>query len=66
MTAIEALEQISQYINDKREEVYRELGFANQHNFRMEAQALQYKTEVYNDINGEILILIHRLNNEDN
>ena len=65
MTAIEALEKISEYINEKREEVYNEIGYANQHKFRMESQALQYKVDVYNDINGEILMLIHELNNAE-
>lgn len=68
MTAIEALKQISEYINAKRSDVYKEIGYANKHNFKMESQALSYKTDVYNDINGEILMLIHKLNqeNEDN
>lgn len=68
MTAIEALKQISEYINSKRFDVYKEIGYANKHNFKMESQALSYKTDVYNDINGEILMLIHKLNqeNEDN
>ena len=33
MTAIEALEKISDYINKKRDLVYSEMGFANEHNF---------------------------------
>lgn len=65
MTAIEALEKISDYINKKRESVYSEMGFANEHKFQLEWQALQYKVDVYNDINGEILMLIHKLNQED-
>ena len=65
MTAIEALEKISDYIKEKREGVYSEMGFASEHKFHLEWQALQYKAEVYNDINGEILMLIHKLNQED-
>ena len=65
MTAIEALEKISDYINKKRESVYSEMGFANKHKFQLEWQALQYKADVYNDINGEILMLIHKLNQEE-
>lgn len=65
MTAIEALKKISKYINDKRSDVYNEIGYANKHNFKLESQALSYKTEVYNDINGEILMLIHKLNQEN-
>lgn len=65
MTAIEALEKISDYIKEKREFVYSEMGFANEHKFQMEWQALKYKADVYNDINSEILILIHKLNQEE-
>lgn len=64
MIAIEALEKISDYINKKRDLVYSEMGFANEHKFQMELQALKYKLDVYNDINGEILMLIHKLNQE--
>ena len=31
----------------------------------MESQALKYKSDVYNDINGEIQMLIHKLNQEE-
>jgi hypothetical protein len=65
MTAIEALEKISDYIKEKRESVYSEMGFASEYKFHLEWQALQYKAEVYNDINGEILMLIHKLNQEE-
>ena len=64
MTAIEALEKISDYINKKGDLVYSEMGFANEHNFQMELQALKYKLDAYNDINGEIQMLIHKLNQE--
>ena len=64
MTAIEALNKISDYINKKRDFVYSEMGFANEHNFQMESQALKYKSDAYTDINGEILMLIHKLNQE--
>ena len=65
MTAIEALEKISDYINKKGDLVYSEMGFANEHNFQMELQALKYKLDAYNDINGEIQMLIHKLNQEE-
>ena len=65
MTAIEALEKISDYINKERDFVYSEMGFANEHNFQMESQALKYKSDAYTDINGEILMLIHKLNQEE-
>lgn len=65
MTAIEALQKISEYIKEKREFVYTEMGFANEHKFQLEWQALKYKTDVYNDINGEILMLIHKLSQEE-
>lgn len=64
MIAIEALEKISDYINKKRDLVYSEMGFANEHKFQMELQALKYKLDAYNDINGEIQMLIHKLNQE--
>lgn len=64
MTAIEALEKISDYINKKRDLVYSEMGFTNEHKFQMELQALKYKLDAYNDINGEIQMLIHKLNQE--
>ena len=64
MTAIEALEKISDYINKKGDFVYSEMGFANEHKFQMEWQALKYKLDAYNDINGEIQMLIHKLNQE--
>lgn len=47
MTAIEALEKISDYINKKRDFVYSEMGFANEHKFQMEWQALKYKSDAY-------------------
>lgn len=65
MTAIEALEKISDYINKKRDFVYSEMRFTYEHNFQMESQALKYKSDVYNDINGEIQTLIHKLNQEE-
>ena len=65
MTAIEALQKISKYIDEKRDSVWTEMGFANEHKFKMEWQALQYKAEAYSDINGEILILIHKLAQEE-
>ena len=40
------------------------MGFANEHKFQMELQALKYKSDAYNDINGEILMLIDKLNQE--
>ena len=64
MTAIEVLEKISDYINKKGDLVYSEMGFANEHKFQMELQALKYKLDAYNDINGEIQMLIHKLNQE--
>ena len=65
MTAIEALQKISEYINKKRDSVWTEMGFANEHKFKMEWQALQYKADAYGDINGEILMLIHKLSQEE-
>ena len=65
MTAIEALQKISDYINKQRMGVYNDIGYANKHNFKMESMALTYKSDAYNDINGEILMLIHKLNQED-
>ena len=65
MTAIEALQKISDYIKEKREFVYTEMGFANEHKFQMEWQALKYKSDAYSDINGEILMLIHKLTQEE-
>ena len=64
MTAIEALEKISDYINKKRDFVYSEMRFTYENNFQMESQALKYKSDAYNDINGEILMLIDKLNQE--
>ena len=65
MTAIEALQKISEYINKKRESVWTEMEFANEHKFKMEWQALQYKADAYGDINGEVLMLIHKLSQEE-
>ena len=61
MTAKEALQKISDSINEKRNEVYKEIAFANSHNFQLEATALRYKTDAYSDINAEILMLLHSL-----
>ena len=36
MTAIEALQKISEYINKQRDSVWTEMGFANEHKFKME------------------------------
>ena len=63
MTAIEALQKISDYINKQSMDVYNDIGYANKHNFKMESMALTYKSDAYNDINGEILMLIHKLKN---
>jgi hypothetical protein len=41
------------------------MGFANEHKFQMEWQALKYKSDAYSDINGEILMLIHKLTQEE-
>jgi len=65
MTAIEALEELEEYIKNKRDAVYSEMGYANEHKFKMEWQALQYKSEVYNDINGKILVMLHKLYNKE-
>jgi len=65
MTAIDALEKLRDYIREKREEVYSEMGFASEHKFQMELQALRYKTEVYGDIDGEILMMLHKLYNKE-
>lgn len=65
MTAIKALQKISDYINEKRDLVYSEMGFASEHKFQMEWQALKYKADAYGDINGEILMLIHKLSQGD-
>ena len=66
MTAKKALQKISDIIKEKRESIYREMAFANEHNFRIEAQCLNYKAEAYSDINCEILMLLNRLENENN
>ena len=65
MTAIEALQTISDYINKQRMDVYNDIGYANKHNFKMESMALTYKSDAYSDINGEILMLIHKLSQEE-
>lgn len=65
MTAIEVLQKISDYIKEKRDFVYSEMGFANEHKFQLEWQALKYKSDAYSDINGEILMLIHKLSQEE-
>lgn len=65
MTAIEALQKISDYIDKQRMDVYNDISYANKHNFKMESMALTYKSDAYNDINGEILMLIHKLNQEE-
>ena len=65
MTAIEALEKLRDYISEKKEVVYSEMGFANEHKFQMEWQALKYKSDAYIDINGEILMMLHKLYNEE-
>jgi len=65
MTAIEALEKLRDYIIEKRDEVYSEMGFATEHKFQMELQALRYKTDIISDIDGEILMMLHKLYNEE-
>ena len=65
MTAIEALQKISDFIDEKRSEVYKEMAFANEHNFHMESQALNYKASAYSNVNCEVLMLMHRLSQEE-
>jgi len=65
INTIRQLEELRTYVQDKLEQTYSKMGFAKQHNFQMEAQALQYKIDAYSDINGEILMLIHKLNQEE-
>ena len=66
INTIRQLEELLTYIKDKLEQTYSEMGFARQHNFQMEAQALQYKIDAYTDIKGEILIHLHQLYQERN
>jgi len=61
MTAKKALEQISGIISEKRNELYKEVAFANEHNFELEAIALRYKIEAYSDIQGEVLMMLHNI-----
>ena len=65
MTAIEALEKLRDYIKEKKEFIYSEMGFANEHKFNMELQALRYKSDAYGDIDGEILMMLHKLYNKE-
>lgn len=65
INTIRQLEELRTYVQDKLEQTYSKMGFAKQYNFQMEAQALQYKIDAYSDINGEILMLIHKLNQEE-
>ena len=61
MDTKEILQKLNDSINEKREKVYKEMSFANNHNFQLEAIALRYKIEAYSDINSEVLVLLHNL-----
>ena len=66
INTIRQLEELRTYVQDKLEQTYSKMGFAKQHNFQMEVQALQYKIDAYTDIKGEILIRLHQLYQEKN